>query len=259
MGCKNFDWVKLPEKKPVENLSQQTPTVLFNAMINPIVGYGIRGAIWYQGESNRNEPKEYQKLMPGLIANWRSLWGIGDFSFYYMQIAPFDYGPGGLSSAYLREAQLKASTTLPNIGIASIMDIGEKDCIHPAAKETGSKRLALLALAQTYGMKGINCLSPVLKEMKVTEAIVKLTFNNAPNGLTSFGKELSCFELAGENKRFYPAKATISGDGVTLYSPQVSKPIAVRYAFKDFVVGDLFSTDGLPVSSFRTDEWEPAK
>ena len=259
MGCKNFDWVKLPEKKPVENLSQQTPTVLFNAMINPIVGYGMRGAIWYQGESNRNEPKEYQKLMPGLIENWRSLWGIGEFPFYFVQIAPFDYGPTGLSSAYLREAQLKASTAIKNIGMACIMDIAEKDCIHPAAKETGSKRLASLALAQTYGIKGIACLSPVLKEMKADAGVVKLTFDNAPNGLTSYGKELSCFEVAGTNKRFFPAKAFITGIGITLISPSVAEPVAVRYAFKDFVVGDLFSTEGLPVSSFRTDEWEPEK
>ena len=259
MGCKNFDWVKLPEKKPVENLSPQTPTVLFNAMINPIVGYGIRGAIWYQGESNRNEPKEYQKLMPGLIENWRSVWGIGEFPFYFVQIAPFDYGLSGLNSAYLREAQLKASTAIPHIGMACIMDLGEKDCIHPAAKETGSKRLALLALSQTYGIKGITCQSPVLKEMKVTEGIVKLTFDNAPIGLTSYGKELACFEVAGANKRFYPAKAFITGTGITLISPSVSEPVAVRYAFKDFIVGDLFSTEGLPVSSFRTDDWDPEK
>jgi len=259
LGCKNFDWVKLPEKKPVENLSQQTPTVLFNAMINPIVGYGMRGAIWYQGESNRNEPKEYQKLMPGLIENWRSLWGIGEFPFYFVQIAPFDYGPTGLSSAYLREAQLKASTAIKNIGMACIMDIAEKDCIHPAAKETGSKRLALLALAQTYGIKGIACQSPVLKEMKAAEGVVKLTFDNAPNGLTSYGKELSCFEVAGANKRFFPAKAFITNAGITLITPSVAEPVAVRYAFKDFIVGDLFNTDGLPVSSFRTDEWEPEK
>ena len=259
MGCKNFDWVKLPEKKLIENLSQQTPTVLFNAMINPIVGYGMRGAIWYQGESNRNEPKEYQKLMPGLIENWRSLWEIGEFPFYFVQIAPFDYGPTGLSSAYLREAQLKASTAIKNIGMACIMDIAEKDCIHPAAKETGSKRLALLALAQTYGIKGIACQSPVLKEMKADAGVVKLTFDNAPNGLTSYGKELSCFELAGANKRFFPAKAFITGTGITLISPSVAEPVAVRYAFKDFIVGDLYSTEGLPVSSFRTDEWEPEK
>ncbi len=259
IGCKNFDWVKIPEKTPVDNLSQQTPTVLFNAMINPIVGYGIRGAIWYQGESNRNEPNEYQRLMPGLIENWRSVWGIGDFPFYYMQIAPFDYGQSGLNSAYLREAQLKASTSIPNIGMACIMDIGEKDIIHPSHKETGSKRLAYLALAQTYRIKGIPCLSPVLKEMNVTEGIVKLTFDNAPVGLTSYSKELTCFEVAGVNKRFYPAKAFITGSGISLFSPSVAEPVAVRYAFQDFVVGDLFNTEGLPVSSFRTDDWEIGK
>jgi sialate O-acetylesterase len=255
MGCKNFDWVKLPEKKPVENLSQQTPTVLFNAMINPIVGYGIRGGIWYQGESNRNEPDKYAKLLPGLVENWRSVWGIGEFPFYFVQIAPYDYGTTGLNSAFLREAQLKASTAIPNIGMACIMDIGEKDCIHPANKEAGSKRLALLALAQTYGIKGIACQSPVLKEMKVAEGVVKLTFDYAPMGLTSYGKELANFEVAGANKRFFPAKAFITGTGVTVFTPLVSEPVAVRYAFKDFVVGDLFSTDGLPVSSFRTDDW----
>jgi sialate O-acetylesterase len=228
-------------------------------MINPIVGYGMRGAIWYQGESNRNEASRYQKLMPGLIQNWRDVWGIGDFSFYYMQIAPFDYGPEGLSSAYLREAQLKASTALKNIGMASIMDIAEKDCIHPANKEIGSNRLAMLALGETYGIKGINGRSPVFKEMKVSEGVVKITFDQAPNGLTSFGKELSCFEVAGASKRFYPAKAFITGTGITVMSPSVAEPVAVRYAFKDFIVGDLFGTDGLPVSSFRTDDWEPVK
>lgn len=258
-GCKNFDFVRLPEKKPVENLSQQTPTVLFNAMINPMVGYGIRGAIWYQGESNRNEPQNYAKLMPGLIENWRTQWGIGEFPFYFVQIAPFDYGPGGLNSAYLREAQLKASTAVKNTGMASTMDVGEKECIHPANKEASSKRLAYLALSQTYEIKGIACLGPVLKEMKAAEGVVKLTFDNAPTGLTSFGKELTCFEVAGANKRFYPAKAFITGTGVTVFSPSVPEPVAVRYAFKDFIIGDLFSTEGLPVSSFRTDEWEPEK
>jgi sialate O-acetylesterase len=259
IGCKNFDWVKIPDKKPVAKLDAQTPTVLYNAMINPMVGYGIRGAIWYQGESNRNEAREYQKLMPGLIQNWRTLWGIGDFPFYYMQIAPFDYGSVGLSSAYLREAQLKASTAIPNIGMACIMDIGEKECIHPSHKETGSRRLAMLALEQTYGIKGIGGKSPVMKDMKVVDGMVKLTFDNAPNGLTSYGKELSCFEVAGANKRFYPAKAFITGTGITLFSTSVAEPVTVHYAFQDFVKGDLFGTNGLPVSSFRTDDWEPAK
>ena len=254
-GLKKFDFVTLPDKSQQGALSPQTPTVLFNAMINPMVGYGIKGAIWYQGESNRNEADKYVKLLPGLVENWRALWGVGDFPFYYMQIAPYDYGTGGLNSAYLREAELKASTAIPNIGMACIMDLGEKDNIHPSDKKTGSERLALLALSKTYGKTGFAFSGPVLKEMKVEGPVVKLTFNYAENGLTSFGKELSCFEIAGADKRFIPAKAFITDDGVTLMSPDVSVPVAVRYAFKDFIVGDLFSTEGLPASSFRTDDW----
>jgi len=254
-GFKNFDFVKLPDKNQQGTLSQQTPTVLFNAMINPMVGYGIKGAIWYQGESNRNEADKYVLLLPGLAENWRSVWGVGDFPFYYVQIAPYDYGPGGLNSAFLREAQLKASTAIQNIGMASIMDVGEKDCIHPADKKAGSDRLAYLALANTYGKSGFASSGPVLKEMTVSGSLVKLTFDNAKNGLTSFGKELSCFEVAGNNKRFFPAKAFIIGNGITLFCPSVAEPVAIRYAFKDFITGDLFNTEGLPASSFRTDDW----
>lgn len=255
-GIKKYDFVKLPDKNQQGTLSQQTPTVLFNAMINPIVGYGIRGAIWYQGESNRNEPGNYEKLMPGLVENWRSVWGVGEFPFYYVQIAPFDYGPTGLNSAFLREAQLKASTAIPNIGMACIMDVGEKDCIHPSNKKAAGDRLAYLALNGAYGKKGFASAGPVLKEMTVTGSMVKLTFNNVPLGITSYGKPLQCFEVAGANKRFYPATAAFAAGGITLYSSFVTEPVAVRYAFRDFIVGDLFSVEGLPASSFRTDNWE---
>ena len=255
-GFRKFDFITLPDKNMQGNLSPQLPTVLFNAMINPMAGFGIKGAIWYQGESNRNEADKYVLLLPGLVENWRSLWGVGDFPFYYVQIAPYDYGTTGISSAFLREAQLKASTAIPNIGMASIMDVGEKDCIHPSDKAAAGNRLAYQALANTYGMKGFAFSGPELKEMTVSGSVVKLTFNNAVNGLTSYGKELSCFEVAGANKRFVPATAFITGGGITLFSPAVAEPVAVRYAFKDFIVGDLFNTEGLPASSFRTDNWE---
>lgn len=254
-GVKNFDFVTLPDKNQTGNLSPQTPTVLFNSMINPMVGYGIKGVIWYQGESNRNEPDKYQKLLPGMVENWRSVWGVGDFPFYYVQIAPFNYGPVGLNSAYLREAQLKASSAIANIGMASIMDIAEEYCIHPADKKAGGDRLAYQALVKTYSKKGFASDGPVLKEMKIEGQIVKLTFDNAANGLTSFGKELSCFEVAGANKRFYPATAFFTNTGINLFSQFVNEPVAVRYAFKDFIIGDLFNTEGLPASSFRTDDW----
>jgi sialate O-acetylesterase len=256
-ALKSFDWVQLPDKNADgANLSPQTPTVLFNSMINPIAGYGIAGAIWYQGESNRLEPERYLELLPGLIGDWRKVWSVGEFPFYYVQIAPFDYGLASLNSAFLREVQLKASTSMPNIGMACVMDTGEKDNIHPANKKAAGDRLAYLALAKTYGKKGFASEGPLLKEMKIEGNQVKLTFTNAASGLTSFGKELSCFEVAGANKRFYPAKAFITAAGITLFSPSVNEPVAVRYAFKDFVVGDLFNTGGLPASSFRTDNWE---
>lgn len=255
-GIEKFDWVNLPNKNSKEDFSQQTPTVLYNAMISPMVGLAIRGALWYQGESNRNEPKEYEKLMSGLAKNWRAEWGIGDFPFYYVQIAPYNYGTSGLNSAFLREAQLKASTTIPNFGMASLMDAGEEFCIHPANKKVAGERLAYLALAKTYGQKGIEYSGPVLKEMNVEGSIIKLTFDHAKNGMTTFGKELENFTVAGENKRFVPAAAFITSQGITLFSPQIAKPVAVRYAFDDFVVGELFNTEGLPASSFRTDDWE---
>jgi len=254
-GFKEFDWVNLPDKTSKEEFNQQTPTVLFNAMISPMVGYGIRGGIWYQGESNRNEPGEYEKLMPGLIQNWRNEWSIGDFSFYYCQIAPFEYG-NGINSAFLREAQLKASTSIPNIGMACLMDVGEPYNIHPADKEAAGERLAFQALASTYGMSGFEFSGPTLKEMTVEGSVVQLTFNHARHGLSTFGKELTNFTLAGENKRFYPANATITRKGIVLSSPMVKKPVAVRYAFENYVVGELFNNEGLPASSFRTDDWE---
>ncbi|MDB4584313.1 hypothetical protein N9164_14265 [Draconibacterium sp.] len=255
-GFKNFDWVNLPDKNQQGDFSQQTPTVLFNAMISPMVGYAIKGGIWYQGESNRNEPKEYEKLMPGLIENWRAEWGIGDFSFFYCQIAPYDYGTNGLNSAYLREAQYNASMALPNMGMACLMDVGEKHNIHPADKEAAGERLAYLALAKTYDMKGFEFSGPKLDNMTVEGSVVKLTFRHAEHGLTAYGKELVNFKVAGENKRFVPATAFITNKGITLFLPSVEKPVAVRYAFDDFVVGELYNNEGLPASSFRTDDWE---
>lgn len=256
MGIKNFDWVKLPEKKPVEKLSQQTPTVLFNAMISPLVGYGIRGVIWYQSESNREDPVGYKKLLSGLVQDWRRMWNIGDFPFYYIQIAPYNSGKVGVNSAYLPEAQFKVSSALPNVAMASIMDIGEEFNVHPANKKIESQRLALLALEKTYGIKGIQSGSPILKDIKIVDSVASLTFSNAPNGLTSYNKQLGNFEVAGDDRKFYPAKAFITKNGVDISSSMVKIPVAVRYAFKEFVIGDLFGLNGDPVSSFRTDDWE---
>ena len=139
--------------------------------------------------------------------------------------------------------------------MAVLMDIGEENNIHPSNKEAGGKRLALLALAKTYHQEGFGFASPSYDSLSIAGSIAAVRFKNAPNGLTSFGKDLSQFEVAGSNKVFCPAKAIIKGSNVLVSAPEVKEPVAVRYAFKDFVTGELYSTEGLPVSSFRTDDW----
>ncbi|HBL76762.1 MAG: 9-O-acetylesterase [Bacteroidetes bacterium GWF2_42_66] len=262
-GIKKFDFVTFPNKTETEKLNEKwpkTPSILFNGMVNPMKGFSIRGVIWYQGEDNVRRPEQYMKLMQGLVENWREEWAIGNFPFYYVQIAPFEYGPNNygpnINSAFLREAQLKASSTINNSGMVCLLDAGEKDNIHPGNKKVVGERLAYLSLSGTYGMKGIQFSGPVLKEMVIEGRLVNLTFDHAENGLTSFGKELENFEVAGKNKQFYPAKAFITKEGVTLFSELVAEPVAVRYAFKNFVTGDLYNTEGLPASSFRTDTWD---
>lgn len=240
----------------------RTPATLYNGMLYPVIGFGIKGAIWYQGESNYDNPDLYEKLFPAMVQEWRTSWGIGDFPFYYAQIAPYAYAQlppyrtgGKYNSAYLRDAQRKMEQTISNTGMAVLMDIGEEKNIHPSNKEAGGKRLALLALAKTYNLKGFGFESPAFDSLTISGSVATVRFKNASNGLTAFGKEISQFEIAGANKVFYPAKAWINGSNVSVAAPEVKEPLAVRYAFKDFVVGDLFGTDGLPVSSFRTDDW----
>ncbi len=257
-----FEDVKIPKTEKDIKEKNRTPTVLFNGMLSPVIGYGIKGAIWYQGETNYIEPDKYEELFPTMVKEWRSLWNQGDFPFYYAQIAPFDYSVftptefhEKYNSAYLRDAQRKAQETIPNSGMAVLMDIGEETSIHPMHKQVGGERLALWALAKTYEIPGINYQSPQLNAIEIKEGQVVVSFKDINNGLTTFGKELTGFEIAGADKRFYPATAFLRSKSVVLSSPRVSQPVAVRYAFKDFIVGTLFGTNGLPVSSFRTDDW----
>ncbi|MGY5355631.1 sialate O-acetylesterase [Wenyingzhuangia sp. IMCC45467] len=240
----------------------RVPTTLFNGMLSPVIGYGIKGAIWYQGESNYERPFEYKDLFKKMVGSWRELWNQGAFPFYYAQIAPFDYARfhpldnlEKYNSAYLREAQLQASKEISNSGMAVLMDVGEEISIHPMDKEKGGKRLAYLALAKTYGLEGFEYESPVFRSIEIIESTVILSFDNIPNGITSFWKEVKGFEIAGENKVFYPAQAIVRTKSVILSTPKVAKPIAVRYLFKNYVKAELFSGGGLPISSFRTDNW----
>lgn len=246
---------------PGEKILNQTktPTTLYNGMLHPLIGYGIKGVIWYQGESNYTKPERYERVFPKMVSEWRLLWGQGEFPFYYAQIAPFDYpslkDSGYVNSALLRDAQRRVETLIPNSGMAVLLDAGDSLTIHPRNKKLPGERLALLALAKTYGLKGFGFASPKYQSMEVKGSEVTLTFTDAPLGLTSFGKPLAAFEMAGEDRVFHPASAKISAGKVVVSSPKVPQPVAVRYAFNDFVVGSLFGTNGLPVSSFRTDTW----
>lgn len=259
---KDFDSIPVPKKQEDIGEPNRTATALYNGMLSPVIGYGIKGCIWYQGESNYDRPFQYRTLFPTMVKEWRKEWGEGEFPFYFAQIAPFDYSvftPDKVikknNSAYLREAQLMASKTIPNAGMAVLMDVGEKDNIHPNNKQKGGERLAFLALAKTYGIEGFEYESPEFNAMEIKGSTMVVSFNNVPNGITSYGKEVTGFEIAGENKVFYPATVMLRRKSVILTAPQVEKPVAVRYLFKDYAEAEIFSTGGLPLSSFRTDDW----
>jgi sialate O-acetylesterase len=258
---KAFPEIKVPAKTDSIKLNNKVATVLYNGMLRPFLGYTIKGCIWYQGESNNDRPQQYETLFPAFVTQIRQQSAQGDFPFYYCQIAPYNYynyaaaGAVNNNSAFLRDAQRKALSKITNSGMAVLMDIGEEFNIHPMNKETGSKRLAYMALAKTYGYTGFAAESPAYDTVIFANGVATVKFTNAPNGLSAFGKPLLQFEIAGANKVFRPAKAQVNSGTVVVSAPDVPNPVAVRYAFKDFVVGDLFSTEGLPVSSFRTDDW----
>jgi sialate O-acetylesterase len=242
----------LPEKEP-----NRTPTLMYNSMLHPYIGFTVKGVLWYQGEANRENANEYQSLFTTMISSWRKQWQQGDFPFYFVQIAPFE--PGKWNAAYLREAQLLTMKSVKNTGMAVTMDIGEQTVIHPSQKEMVGTRLAYWALSKDYHQEGLAFSGPVYREMQVTEnGRINLRFDYAEQGLTSFGKPLDNFEIAGADSVFYPAKALIHQSipqCVTVWNENVKNPVAVRYAFKSWSEGRLFNTAGLPASSFRTDHW----
>jgi sialate O-acetylesterase len=261
-ALKAFPEIKIHTASDTFRLNNRSATTLYNGMIHPLVGYTIKGCIWYQGESNQDRPDQYEKLFPAMVAQWRSEWGQGDFPFYFAQIAPYNYSQfpaptrtEKMNSAYLRDAQRKALTNISNSGMVVLMDIGDEWGIHPADKETVGKRFAYLAFGNTYQMKGFAYQSPSYDSLLINGSVATIKFKNVPNGLTSFGKPLTQFEIAGADKRFYTANAVIRNGTIQVSHPLIANPVAARYAFKDFIMGELFSNEGFPVSSFRTDDW----
>ena len=242
------------------NLSGEpnVPSFLFNAMLNPLIPYSIKGAIWYQGESNAGEAYQYRELLPLMITDWRNKWGY-EFPFYTVQLAAFtalQTKPTESTWAELREAQTLTAQHLNKTGMAVTIDIGDAADIHPKNKLDVGKRLALAARAQTYGEK-IPYSGPMYHFHKIEGNKIRIFLQHTNGGLkTANNEQLKGFTIAGVDHQFHWADAVIDGNTIVVSSPNVSFPIAVRYAWADNPICNLFNGAGLPASPFRTDDWQ---
>lgn len=259
---------------PIPDHPQDNATTLFNGMVYPIIPFGIKGAIWYQGESNGNENESYLVKTQALVGGWRKLWGRGDFPFYWVQLAnylqPNDNPGGDTGWGGCRDAQRRA-LAIPNTGMASAIDLadaGNPDDIHPKNKQDVGGRLALWALRDVYGFKDIVPSGPLYKSIKIEDNKVRISFDCVGKGLMIGEKvgleptkeikdgKLKRFAIAGEDKVWHWADAVIDGDTVVLSSPDVPKPVAVRYAYSMNPAGaNLYNKEGLPASPFTTADW----
>ena len=233
------------------------PSGLYNAMIAPLTPYAIRGAIWYQGESNSIRAREYRKVFPGMIQDWRQAWGEGDFPFLYVQLANWQVTDPTLNWPELCEAQLM-TLSVPKTGMAVAIDIGDPYDIHPKNKQEVGRRLMLAAEAIAYG-RDVVYSGPIYESMAVEGTKVRLRFKHVDGGLLAQGgAALKGFEVAGEDRKFVPAEAGIDGKTIVVRSGQVASPVAVRYAWADNPTCNLYNKAGLPASPFRTDDWPSA-
>ena len=235
------------ENRPKQLLNEQSPTVLYNAMIAPLIPFKIKGTIWYQGENNVPHAEEYSKSFPLMINAWRDKWNQGDFSFYYVQIAPHNYGSN--KAPILREAQ-RLTMKLPNTGMVVTSDIGSLETIHPANKQDVGKRLALWALNKTYGEKDVVFSGPLYKSIITEGNSITVNFDNEGNGLFCPDTTLTFFEIAGEDGKYYPAEAKIDGEQVVVRSSKVKQPVHVRFGWTDTAIPNLFNKERLPAASF---------
>ena len=236
------------------------PTIMYNGMLSPLMNYTIKGFLWYQGEANVKRHASYADRMVTLVNCWRKDWGLGDLPFYMAEIAPFEYAGKGEAAAFLREAQYRAVARLSNCGIICTNDLvypDERKQIHPCQKKEVGDRFAYMALNRYYGYKDIACDSPVYKEVTVKDSVAVLSFDHV-SGFSSYC-EYTGFEIAGEDRVFQPARAKTDyrTRTVSVWSREVKKPVAVRYCFKNFLLGNLKTNRGLPFAPFRTDNFPP--
>jgi sialate O-acetylesterase len=244
----NSSFSNMPESDIM--LNPHFPTVLYNGMIAPLIPFTIKGVIWYQGESNVGRAKQYETLFPAMINNWRSDWSNGNFPFYYVQIAPFNYNNGSpLSAAELRNAQFLAMKE-KNVGMVVTTDIGDINNIHPSNKSDVGKRLALWALKNDYGIDSIISSGPLCKNAKFDKTKVIISFSGTGKGLKSNGKKLNSFEIAGKDSVFYDASAVIEDHRVIVSCRKVKEPRFVRFGWKNDSEPNLFNSAGLPAFPF---------
>jgi sialate O-acetylesterase len=247
-----------PEAPSILNVPNVTamPAGLYNGMISPLAPFAVRGAIWYQGESNTWRAFQYRKLLKSVIQGWREAWGQKDFYFLTVQLANWEGWTWWIHDwSSLREAQ-SMSLTLLQTGLAVTIDIGDSNDIHAKNKQEVGRRLALSALAKTYG-QNITGSGPLYKSMSIENDKIRIHFDNVGKGLVAKDGSLQTFMIAGRpDQQFVQAQAKIEGDTVVVWSPEVPKPIAVRYAWATNPIGcNLYNFDGLPASPFRTDDW----
>jgi len=247
-----------PPPKPLPPLPDYCyPSRLFNGMIFPLVPFAIRGVIWYQGEANTARADDYRRCFPAMIRGWRRLWKQGDFPFLFVQLANFGPqapDPGPSAWAALRDAQRDA-LQVPHTGMAVAIDVGLADNVHPPNKQEVGRRLALLALNKVYG-HNVPCMGPFYRAAKVECNVIRVSFDSVYGGLIAKGDgPLTGFDIAGADRKFVHAEARIDGNDVIVHSAEVGRPVAVRYAWADNPVCNLYNRDGLPASPFRTDDW----
>ena len=256
---------RIPPKplKPGLRAEQYRPGSLYNAMLAPLIPFSIRGVIWYQGESNTGVFRDYRKKYAALysdlfattIADWRHLWGNEELPFYFVQIAPWNYkNPAGCVAAKLRESQLEVFKKTPYTGMVVTTDIGDVDNIHPLDKQDVGDRLARWALAKIYG-RNVEYSGPIYAGFEKKDSAIRVQFDHGDGGLVFKDGPATCWEIAGKNQVFYPAKALVEGDSVIVSSEHVNDPAAIRFGFTNASQPNFFNEAGLPASPFRTDRW----
>lgn len=247
-----------PYQTGISKRMQHVPGTLYNAMIHPFEQYTVKGFIWYQGCSNRNNPEQYKRLQPAFVKMLRQKWGNDNLPFYFTQIAPYEYAADyKYQAGFMMWAQAQTLDLIPMSGMAATHDIGEMKTIHPKKKKEVGDRLAFLALSNNYGFNVIDAKAPIARSFRTEENKIIVTFDVGPKGLNPIGTRLESFEIAGEDMVFHPARAVVckNRNEVEVSSSEVPAPKAVRYGMHNWSKASLFNTSGIPASPFRSDNW----